>query len=70
MRCEYIFTYQDFLDAMKAYRKVSKRAAIGYWLYVWILPTVGLAVGMSACSHTCGRTERYLEHCFGRRALD
>jgi YcxB-like protein len=46
MRCEYIFTYKDFLDAMKAYRKVSRRAAIGYWLYVWILPVVGLAVGI------------------------
>jgi YcxB-like protein len=45
-RCEYVFTYPDFLESMKAYHKISKRAAIGYWLYVWILPAVSLAVGL------------------------
>jgi hypothetical protein len=45
-RCEYIFTYQDFLESMKAYRTVSRRAEIGYWLYVWVIPGVSLTIGV------------------------
>jgi hypothetical protein len=46
MRCEYVVTYQDFVQSMKAYRKISTRAAIGYYLYVWGLPMVGLAIAL------------------------
>lgn len=46
MRCEYIVTYQDFLQSMKAYRKISKGAATGYYFYVWVLPATGLAISM------------------------
>jgi YcxB-like protein len=46
MRCEYIFTYQDFLESVKAYRQISKKAAISYYLYVWILPIVSLTIGV------------------------
>ena len=45
-RCEYIFTYEDFLESMKAYRKISRQAAIGHYLYVWILPMTGLVLGV------------------------
>jgi YcxB-like protein len=46
MRCEYVFTYDDFRESMKLYRKASKKAAVAYWLWVWILPIVLLAVGI------------------------
>ena len=46
MRCEYIFTYRDFNESMKIYRHVSKRAAIGYLLYVWVLPLLALCMGL------------------------
>lgn len=45
-RCEYVFTYGDFLESMKAYRAVSRRAAFGYFLYVWILPPIGAIIGI------------------------
>ena len=48
MRCEYIFSYQDFLESMKIYRQVSRRAAAAYWLYVWILPILGLSIGVGS----------------------
>jgi hypothetical protein len=46
MRCEYDVTYKDFLESVQAYRKLSRQAFIGYWLYVWILPVVGVAVAL------------------------
>lgn len=44
-RAEYTFTFEDFLQAMKAYRRVSKRALIGYYFCVWLWPAVLLVFG-------------------------
>jgi hypothetical protein len=50
MRCEYAVTYNDFLESVKAYRRLSKQAQSGYWLYVWILPIVGGGLGLALLS--------------------
>jgi hypothetical protein len=31
---------------MKAYRRISKRALVGYYLYVWLLPAICVAMGV------------------------
>jgi hypothetical protein len=46
MHCEYTVAYNDFLESMKAYRKVSRQAAIGYVLYVWIIPIACFATAI------------------------
>ncbi len=46
MRCEYIFTYDDYLESLKAYRKVVREGANAYWMYVWIWPAIGFAAGV------------------------
>jgi YcxB-like protein len=50
MRCEYIVTYKDFLESVKPYRRLSKQALSGYWLYVWILPIAGGSLGLTLLS--------------------
>src|SRR5580698_5259856 len=50
MHCEYAVTYNDFLESVKAYRRVSKQVLSGYWLYVWILPIVGGGLGLALLS--------------------
>lgn len=39
-RCEYIFTYADFLESLRVYRKTIHKAQAGYDLYVWIIPAI------------------------------
>jgi len=45
-RAEYVVSYEDFLEAMKAYRRVSKRALIGYYICVWLWPALLLVCGV------------------------
>jgi hypothetical protein len=42
MHCEYQITFKDFLESMKAFRKVSKGAAFAYYLDIWIVPGIAL----------------------------
>jgi hypothetical protein len=44
-RAEYVFRYEDFVGAVKAYRRVSKRALISYYFCVWLWPAVLLIFG-------------------------
>jgi len=42
MRYEYTLVYQDYLDAQKLYRKHRWRAAATYYVFIWVLPILGL----------------------------
>jgi hypothetical protein len=45
MRCDYTVTYKDFLESLKGYRRASRRAALGYSLYVFVVPLLCIPVG-------------------------
>lgn len=44
IHAEYKVSFGDFLDSMRAYRGVSKGAAFIYYLDVWVVPLLGLAL--------------------------
>lgn len=64
MRCEYIFSNNDFLESMKAYRKRAKGAAFVYYLDVWILPGLGILAALVCLSAYVRREQDLFESTF------
>lgn len=44
MQCKYTVTYDDFLQSMRLYRSIWGRVAIVYYVYVWIVPILGITL--------------------------
>ncbi len=49
IRCDYTFTYPDFVAAVVANRRVHKNAGRGYAIYVWIVPIVCAGIAAKLC---------------------
>ena len=41
---QYVLRKEDFLDAQRLYRKHNRRAALSYYLWIWIVPVLGLCL--------------------------
>ena len=50
-RAEYSVQYEDFVEAIKAYRRISRRTQISYYFCIWLWPAVSLLVGV-LCFYT------------------
>ena len=48
MHCEYVVSYRDFSESIKAYRQVSKAALIAYIFRIWLIPCAA-AIGAALC---------------------
>jgi hypothetical protein len=46
MRYSYVLRYQDYKNAQALYRKHRLTASLTYYVWIWILPVVGLAVAL------------------------